>query len=143
MDTDFATSLFTFFPSNRMICTLFGWMDEGRDFVLHVFKCDYDSGYLDSTPVLPAHAPINMIMTRIDFDNVGHWLKSVVENPVVVMIDATWKNACWNATQIEPKHPLMFTPMINVATSTLPRSKLLITSSKERRFTFVIIFPFI
>ena len=44
-------------------------------------------------PVLPAQAPTNMSATRMNLENSGHRLKSTVENPVVVMMDATWKAA--------------------------------------------------
>ena len=40
-------------------------------------------------PVLPAHAPINIRRTSIVFEVCGHILKSVVANPVVVMIEPT------------------------------------------------------
>jgi len=45
-------------------------------------------------PVLPAQAPIIISNSRIVFDNCGHMLKSVVANPVVVMIVPTWKKEC-------------------------------------------------
>ena len=41
-------------------------------------------------PVLPAHAPTNMSMTRIVLLVPDHRLKSAVEKPVVVMMEATW-----------------------------------------------------
>ena len=40
-------------------------------------------------PVEPAHAPMNISSTISSLLNAGHWLKSTVEKPVVVMIDAT------------------------------------------------------
>ena len=40
-------------------------------------------------PVLPAQAPINIRLIMIVLENSGHRLKSTVEYPVVVMIDAT------------------------------------------------------
>ena len=40
-------------------------------------------------PVLPAQAPTNINVTRIVLEKPGHWLKSTVLNPVVVMIDPT------------------------------------------------------
>ena len=43
--------------------------------------------------MLPAHAPINISNTRINLETSGHASKSTVENPVVVMIEATWKEA--------------------------------------------------
>ena len=44
-------------------------------------------------PVLPAQAPTNISITRINLENSDHILKSTVEYPVVVMMDATWKAA--------------------------------------------------
>ena len=40
-------------------------------------------------PVLPAQAPMNISSTRMVRLVCGHRSKSMVENPVVVMIDAT------------------------------------------------------
>lgn len=40
-------------------------------------------------PVLPAQAPINMSRVNIPFENSGHLSKSVVEKPVVVIIEPT------------------------------------------------------
>ena len=42
-------------------------------------------------PVEPAHAPINIRKTRIIFVKTGQVSKFVVEKPVVVIIEATWK----------------------------------------------------
>ena len=57
---------------------------------------------LTPPPVLPAQAPTNMRMTRIVLDISGHVLKSVVANPVVVMMDATWKDTCCSDSAILP-----------------------------------------
>ena len=40
-------------------------------------------------PVLPAQAPTNISMTRIVLETSGHMLKSVVEKPVVVIMEPT------------------------------------------------------
>ena len=57
---------------------------------------------LTPPPVLPAQAPTNMRMTRIVLDISGHELKSVVANPVVVIIDATWNDTCCSDSLILP-----------------------------------------
>jgi len=44
-------------------------------------------------PVLPAQAPTNIRQIRMAWEKSGHRLKSAVEKPVVVMMDATWKAA--------------------------------------------------
>ena len=43
-------------------------------------------------PVEPAQAPQNIRANMMNFEVVGQRLKSVVENPVVVMTESTWKN---------------------------------------------------
>ena len=45
-------------------------------------------------PVLPAHAPQNIRNTRTVLQVCDHLLKSMLENPVVVIIEATWNDAC-------------------------------------------------
>ena len=45
-------------------------------------------------PVLPAQAPMNMSKTSTVLLAAGQRLKSVVANPVVVMMVETWK-AAW------------------------------------------------
>ena len=42
--------------------------------------------------MLPAHAPMNISNTRMLCEKPGQRLKSVVAKPVVVMMEATWKN---------------------------------------------------
>ena len=44
-------------------------------------------------PVEPAQAPQNISSTMTAFDSTGHMSKFVVEKPVVVIIEETWKNA--------------------------------------------------
>ena len=44
-------------------------------------------------PVEPAQAPINISTKSNVLENCGHKLKSVLENPVVDIILATWKEA--------------------------------------------------
>ena len=50
--------------------------------------------------VEPAIAPININTTRTVTAVIGQTLKSVVEYPVVVMIEATWKRECLNASSV-------------------------------------------
>ena len=45
--------------------------------------------HLNPPPVLPALAPITIRHSRIAFEKLGHRSKSVVANPVVVIILAT------------------------------------------------------
>ena len=59
-----------------------------------VLKSTTNLDTLIPPPVLPAQAPINISSTRMVFEVSGHISKSVVEKPVVVIIDATWKKAC-------------------------------------------------
>ena len=42
--------------------------------------------------VEPAQAPINISITIIDLENCGQRLKSAVANPVVDIMEVTWKN---------------------------------------------------
>ena len=51
-------------------------------------------------PVEPAQAPMNINVTKMALEKVGHWLKSTVAKPVVVMMEETWKNA-WR--RLSPK----------------------------------------
>ena len=51
-------------------------------------------------PVLPAHAPTNIRKTRMLLESSGHWSKSTVEKPVVVMMEDTWKALC---RRVSPK----------------------------------------
>ena len=44
-------------------------------------------------PVLPAQAPMNIIITITNLENIGHRLKSTVPYPVVVITEATEKKA--------------------------------------------------
>ena len=59
-------------------------------------------------PVLPAQAPMNISSTRMLLAKEGHWSKSQVEKPVVVMMDPTWKAACWMAVSRSGNRPRMF-----------------------------------
>ena len=52
---------------------------------------------LKPPPVLPAQAPISMRSTSTVFGADGQRSKSVVPNPVVVMMEATWKKASCSA----------------------------------------------
>ena len=42
--------------------------------------------HLKPPPVLPAHAPITISVSSMDLEKLGHWSKSVVAKPVVVII---------------------------------------------------------
>ena len=58
--------------------------------------------------------------TSIVFDNEGHKLKSAVENPVVVIIDATWKNDCCIALPNEGNVLRILKPITTVAIRIIP-----------------------
>ena len=91
--TEVTMSFPTFLPSILIVCTLLGCIKEEIWF----FKFFHPIIILDTLIpplVLPAQAPININITNITFDNSGQQLKSTVENPVVVTMEDTWKNAC-------------------------------------------------
>ena len=50
-------------------------------------------------PVLPAQAPTNIRNTSIILEVSGHTSKSAVLNPVVVIIEPTWKAALVSASK--------------------------------------------
>ena len=51
---------------------------------------------------MPARtAPVNIRSTSTEVAAIGQRAKSVVENPAVVMIEATWKSVCLNASSVE------------------------------------------
>ena len=62
-----------------------------------------------------------MGLNNIDLDNEGHILKSTVENPVVVIIEHTWKNACCKAIQIEENESLILNPITTVDIKIIPK----------------------
>ena len=118
--TERRTSLPTFFSSRRITCILFGCTKEEISFL----KFFHEIIILDTLippPVLPAQAPINISITNIDLDNEGHILKSTVENPVVVIIEPTWKNACWKAVQIDENESLILNPITTVDIKIIPK----------------------
>src|SRR5699024_8701772 len=47
--------------------------------------------FLIPPAVEPAHPPTNIKENNISLLKVGHWSKSTVEYPVVVIIEPTWK----------------------------------------------------
>ena len=51
-------------------------------------------------PVLPAHAPTNIKSTSTVFEVCDQRSKSAVENPVVVIMEATWKAEWRSASAI-------------------------------------------
>ena len=67
-----------------MICPISLVMVRNRSTILET---------LMPPPVLPAQAPMNIRSTRMARGTAGHTLKSTVENPVVVMMEPTWKAA--------------------------------------------------
>ena len=94
-----ATSCSTGFPSILILRILFGCMKVYSSFFT-VLSISTILDTLIPPPVLPAHAPINIRSTRINLEVSGHRLKSVVEKPVVVIIDATWKDECLSVSSI-------------------------------------------
>ena len=50
--------------------------------------------------VEPAMPPMNMSTISMLIAVMGHKLKSVVEYPVVVIIEATWKKECRKASSV-------------------------------------------
>ena len=78
-------------PSKRMLSTDLEWIIL-RMLLLAVRSSSITLDTLRPPPVLPAHAPMNISNTRIVREYCGHWSKSMVPKPVVVMIDETEKN---------------------------------------------------
>ena len=80
------------FPSNRTVPTALGWsirrMSQ-REVLLRITS----RATLIPPPVEPAQAPTNISVTKMALEKVGQVLKSVVANPVVVMMEDTWKKA--------------------------------------------------
>ncbi len=72
-------------------------------------------------PVLPAQAPINISITRMVRESPGHWLKSVVAKPVVVMMDPTWNRAWRRISHTLSKRLRMSKAMIRVEARMIPR----------------------
>ena len=59
-------------------------------------------------PVLPAHAPMNMITIIVMLAKAGHRLKSAVAKPVDVIMDATWKKLCLKISLKDARLPAPF-----------------------------------
>lgn len=58
----------------------------------HGLDGHHDTADLDAAAgASGAHAPTNISSTRMTREKSGHRLKSAVEKPVVVMMEATWK----------------------------------------------------
>ena len=72
-------------------------------------------------PVLPAQAPMNISTTSTLLAKEGHWSKSQVEKPVVVMMEPTWKAACWMAASRLGNIPRMFQLMRAMAARMTPK----------------------
>ena len=114
------TPAFWDFFSIRKTRTLLGWtrassslyMDFSQMMILDTFM---------PPPVLPAQAPTNIRPMRMVLENWGHTSKSTVENPVVVMMDPTWKAAWWKAWKMLPKDPRIFTVIRATAAAMIPR----------------------
>ena len=87
-------------------------LDLKRIIILPTFK---------PPPVEPAQAPINISVIIMHCESAGHWLKSAVTNPVVVMMEATWKTACLKETLKDLTIGVMFNAIIHVETATIPR----------------------
>ena len=76
------------FPSNRTVVTAWGcsirWISRKEDLSRMISR-----ETLNPPPVEPAQAPQNMSITSTVREKVGHWSKSAVPKPVVVMMEAT------------------------------------------------------
>ena len=66
-------------------------------------------------PVLPAQAPINIRSTKIVFAVPDHLSKSAVAKPVVVIMEATWKEASVKALKAFCEVSKIFTKIIPTA----------------------------
>ena len=77
-------------PSKRMLSTDLEWIIL-RMLLLAVRRSSITLDTLRPPPVLPAHAPMNISNTSSVREYSGHWSKSIVPKPVVVMIDETEK----------------------------------------------------
>ena len=69
--------------------------------------------------MLPAQAPQNMSRIRMFFDSSGQVLKSTVENPVVVIIEATWNEAAVKASKALAQVWSMFIKIIAIDAKTI------------------------
>ena len=63
-------------------------------------------------PVEPAEAPTIISSKRMDLLNMGHRWKSVVANPVVVIMDDTWNDEYLRAVKNEPPYMGIIFPAI-------------------------------
>ena len=87
-------------------------LDLKRIIILPTFK---------PPPVEPAQAPMNISVMIMHCESTGQRLKSAVTNPVVVMMEATWKTACLKEPPKDLITGMMFNAMIPVETATIPR----------------------
>ena len=72
-------------------------------------------------PVEPAQAPQIIRKTIIALERAGQRSKSVVENPVVVIILETW-NAAWRKASPNPPYILrILKAIVSVETAIIPR----------------------
>ena len=76
---------------------------------------------LSPPPVEPAQAPLNISSTMTAFDSTGHMSKFVVEKPVVVIIEETWKNAYLKDSPAECLLRIRSPAIISVAPPIMPR----------------------
>ena len=75
--------------------------------------------HLIAPPVDPAHPPMNMRVRSRYWEKGGHFSKSAVVNPLVVMIETTWKIASrkdWKRLAPMPDHRLMVTKRVETST---------------------------
>ena len=111
-----STCLSTDFPSTFIVVTLLGLTIF---FILHF--ADFISIIIRDIfippPVDPAHAPTTINSNNNICDSVGHIPKSVVANPVVVIIEATWNIEYLNDSLIFPYIPNVLTVIIPVNTA--------------------------
>ena len=80
-------------PSNRTVETALGCSIR-RISLMETFPKITARATLIPPAVEPAQPPMNISATRMALEKVGQVLKSTVANPVVVMMEDTWKKAC-------------------------------------------------
>ena len=73
-------------------------------------------------PVLPAQAPMNIIITSRARDSSGHWLKSTVEKPVVEISEATVNAECRSASPTLENIPCIFIVMTVITEAMIIRN---------------------
>ena len=91
----------TFLPFTRTRVTALGCSIRLIS-CLMLFKRIIRRDTLIPPPVDPAQAPTTIRERRMALENSGHRFQSAVQNPVVVMMAATWKEAYLNACSTLP-----------------------------------------